>query len=110
MGLNLHAVVRRSINAIHPDEEVQLLHSTGSVPDENGFAAPQYERTMGVMAQVQSEGDAALFHADMAGLIRSCVSSTYSPRRTLQNRPQASFVRSPAQGITSCVRTGLYGL
>ena len=67
MGLNLHAVVRGSINAIHPDEEVQLLHSTGSVPDENGFAAPQYERTMGVMAQVQSEGDAALFHADMAG-------------------------------------------
>ena len=59
MGLNLHAVVRGSINAIHPDEEVQLLHSTGSVPDENGFAAPQYERTMGVMAQVQSEGDAA---------------------------------------------------
>ena len=47
MGLNLHAVVRGSINAIHPDEEVQLLHSTGSVPDENGFAA--------------------LFHADMAG-------------------------------------------
>ena len=60
MGLNLHAVVRGSINAIHPDEEVQLLHSTGSVPDENGFAAPQYERTMGVLAQVQSEGDAAV--------------------------------------------------
>nr|DAP61790.1 MAG TPA: hypothetical protein [Caudoviricetes sp.] len=44
------------------------------------------------------------------GQTRSCVSSTYSPRRTLQNRPQASFARSPAQGITSCVRTGLYGL
>lgn len=110
MGLNLHAVVRGSINAIHPDEEVQLLHSTGSVPDENGFAAPQYERTMGVMAQVQSEGDAALFHADMAGA-NSIVRKFYLfARRTLQNRPRASFVRSPAQGITSCARTGPYGL
>nr|DAH23982.1 MAG TPA: hypothetical protein [Caudoviricetes sp.] len=44
------------------------------------------------------------------GLIRLCASSTYSHRRTLQNRPQASFARSPAQGITSCARTGRYGL
>lgn len=67
MGLNLHGVVRSAINAIHPDEEVQILHALGSVPDENGFAQPQYRRLTGVMAQVQSEGDAALYHADMAG-------------------------------------------
>lgn len=67
MGLNLHKVVRGAINAVHPDEEVQLLHSKGSIPDENGFAVPQYERIVGAKAQVQSEGDAALFHADMAG-------------------------------------------
>ena len=67
MGLNLHGIVRGAINAVHPDEEVQLLHSSGSIPDESGFAVPQYERIVGVKAQVQSESDAALFHADMAG-------------------------------------------
>lgn len=66
-GLNLHGIVRGAINAIHPDEEVQILHSLGSTPDENGFAAPNFKRLCGVLAQVQSEGDAALFHADMAG-------------------------------------------
>lgn len=67
MGLNLHACVRGAINAVHPDEEVQLLHSTGSAPDESGFAVPQYERHYDVLAQVQSEGDAALFHSDNVG-------------------------------------------
>ena len=42
MSLNLHKVVRGAINAVHPDEEVQILHSLGSTPDENGFAAPNF--------------------------------------------------------------------
>ncbi len=67
MGLNLHHIVRGAINAIHPDEEVQLMRSEGSKPDESGFAQPVYKRLIGIRAQVQSEGDAALFHADMAG-------------------------------------------
>lgn len=67
MALNLHHVVRGAINAVHPDEPVQLFRALGSEPDENGFAQPQYKRLKGIKAQVQSEGDAALFHADMAG-------------------------------------------
>ncbi len=67
MGLNLHRIVRGAINAVHPDEKVQILRSKGSMPDENGFASPEYERLFDVSAQVQSESDAALFHADMAG-------------------------------------------
>lgn len=67
MGLNLHKVVRGSINAIHPDVRVQILRSEGSRPDENGFAVPTYVRLFGVTAQIQSESDNSLFHADMAG-------------------------------------------
>lgn len=67
MGLNLHDIVRGAINSVHPDEEVQIIRSEGSTPDENGFAVTRYSRFTGVRAQVQSESDAALFHADMAG-------------------------------------------
>lgn len=67
MGLNLHKIVRGPINAVHPDVKVQVLRSLGSMPDENGFSVPKYERVYGVTAQIQSENDAALFHADMAG-------------------------------------------
>ncbi len=42
MGLNLHGIVRGAINAVHPDEEVQLLRSLDSVPDANGFPQPKY--------------------------------------------------------------------
>lgn len=67
MSLNLHQVVRGAINALHPDEEVQIVRSLGSQPDENGFAVTRYTRFTGVLAQIQSESDAALFHANMAG-------------------------------------------
>lgn len=67
MGLNLHGIVRGAINALHPDVDVQIVRSLGSQPDENGFAVTRYARFTGVQAQIQSESDAALFHADMAG-------------------------------------------
>lgn len=67
MGLNLHGIVRGAINSVHPDEEVQIVRSSGSVPDESGFAVPEFVHLTGIMAQIQSESDAALFHADMAG-------------------------------------------
>ena len=67
MGLNLHHIVRGAINAVNPDVTVQILRSAGSKPDESGFAVPSFDRLYDVPTQIQSEGDAALFHADMAG-------------------------------------------
>lgn len=66
-GMNLHHIVRGAINAVNPDVTVQILRSMGSKPDESGFAVPVFQRSYDVRAQIQSEGDAALFHADMAG-------------------------------------------
>lgn len=67
MGLNLHGIVRGAINAVHPDVTVQVLRSVGSRPNEDGKPVPSFERLFGVRAQIQSENDAALFHANMAG-------------------------------------------
>lgn len=44
MGQNLHGIVRGAINAAHPDEEEQIMHSEGSAPDEQGFAQLQFSR------------------------------------------------------------------
>lgn len=65
--MNLHKIVRGSINAVHPDETVQILRSLGSKPDEDGRPVTHYLRLVDVPAQIQSESDAALFHANMAG-------------------------------------------
>lgn len=100
MGLNLHGIVRGAINAVHPDEEVQILHSEGSVTDERGFAQPQFSRINGVMAQVQSEGDAALFHADMAG-------ANSTVRRFYLFTPK-SFADQPAGIFRPLSRAGDY--
>lgn len=67
MALNLHRIVRSSINAVNADTDVQVLRSLGSLPDDEGRPVPRFERLTGVRAQVQSEKDASLFHADMVG-------------------------------------------
>ena len=67
MGLNLHGIVRGAITSVHPDVKVQVVRSCGSKPDEDGRPVSCYERIYDVRAQIQSENDAALFHADMAG-------------------------------------------
>lgn len=86
MGLNLHRIVRGAINAAHPDEEVQIMHSEGSVPDEQGFARPLFSRITGVMAQVQSEGDAALSTAAQANTNSTqAVGTASSALATAQN-------------------------
>ena len=68
MGLNLHHIVRGPINAVHPDVRVQVLRSLGSMPDEDGKSIPRFERLSNVLAQIQSDNDAALFHAEKAGM------------------------------------------
>lgn len=67
-GLNLHKVVRGAITAVHPDITVELLRSLGQEIDDSGFSRPQYAPLASVKAQVQSEGDVALFHSDHVGM------------------------------------------
>lgn len=67
-GLNLHQVVRGAITSVHPDIDVELLRSVGNDIDDSGFSLPQYAPIQRIRAQVQSEGDAALFHSDHVGM------------------------------------------
>ena len=66
-GLNLHDIVRTAIVAVHPDETVTLYQSTGQV-NNYGEITPTYAAGQVVQAQIQSEGDAALYHADRVGM------------------------------------------
>ena len=66
MALNLHKIVRSSITLNHPDEKLLHIRSTGQTEsDDEGKVSPKYKEEE-VLGQVQSEGDASLFHANMA--------------------------------------------
>ena len=65
--MNLHAIVRGIIPAVNPDEPVVWYRSTGQQASGYGEIEPTYADPVTVAAQVQSEGDEALFHADRAG-------------------------------------------
>ena len=56
LGLNLHDLVRGAIPALHPDEMVLLIQSTGS-ENIRGVVTPQYADAVQVRAQVQSVGN-----------------------------------------------------
>lgn len=66
IGINLHALARTMIAAVHPEEEVTMYQSAGQV-NVLGQIKPLYAAPKVVMAQVQSVGDAALAHADKVG-------------------------------------------
>lgn len=65
--MNLHAIVRTSIPAVHPDEGVTWYRSTGQTPSDWGQVVRSYAAGIPLVAQVQSEGDAALFYSNRAG-------------------------------------------
>lgn len=56
LGLNLHDLVRGAIPALHPEETVLLVQSTGS-ENIRGVVTPQYADAVQVRAQVQSVGN-----------------------------------------------------
>lgn len=56
LGINLHQIVRQCIPALHPDETVLLIQSTGSV-NVRGRMTPQYAPVIAVEAQIQSMGN-----------------------------------------------------
>ena len=92
--MNLHAVVRSVIPAVHPDESVTWYRSTGQAASGYGLVERSYAAGVPLVAQVQSEGDAALYYANRASE-NSIVRKFYlmaSP-----DTPPASIVRPEAR-------------
>ena len=66
-GINLHHVVRGAITSVHPDETVKLFINVEQ-SNEYGTVKLVFFGPIEVKAQIQSESDEALFHADRAGM------------------------------------------
>lgn len=62
--LNLHAIVRPAINANKPDEAFTVYRSVGQT-NVGGVITATYEEVTGYTGQFQSEGDTALYHAEL---------------------------------------------
>lgn len=66
MSMNLHAIVRGAINANLEDVTLTLYRSLGETNVE-GLMTNVYAQGVKVKGSFQSEGDAALDHANLAG-------------------------------------------
>lgn len=92
--MNLHAVVRCVIPAVHPDEAVTWYRSTGQTASDWGLVTRAYATGVHLVAQVQSEGDAALYYANRAGE-NSIIRKFYLMADA--STPPASIVRPEAR-------------
>lgn len=86
--INLHALVRSAITALHPDEVVILRQSVGQT-NARGRITPRYGPARTVSAQIQSLGQNELAHAEQ-------VSSTRIDRKAYLHAPNPAL---PPQGI-----------
>lgn len=68
LGINLHAIVRPVINALHPEVKATLYQSTGQSTGAGGGVKGIYAPGIAITAQMQSEGPTALYHADRVGM------------------------------------------
>ena len=95
--MNLHEIVRGAINTNLQDQEFDFYRSVGQVNDGGGLLIASYEKPIKIKGNFQSENDAALNHANLAGqnsVIRKLyLYSPYEPR----NKPYSinrTFARS----------------
>lgn len=66
-GINLHHVVRGAITTVHPDETILWYQNKGAT-NISGIVKPSYAEPLSLVAQVQSESDASLMHANRADM------------------------------------------
>lgn len=66
-GINLHHVVRTAITTVHPDETILWYQNKGA-SNVGGILKPSYAEPLSLVAQVQSESDASLMHANRADM------------------------------------------
>lgn len=93
MSINLHNLVRTSVNAIHADEVVSVYHSAGQV-NVKGELIPAYWPPVEAIAQIQSEAPETLAQAAQ-------ISDTESARRFYlesKDKTPAGIVRFWARG------------
>ncbi len=64
-SVNLHALARGAVSSVHPEEEILLYQSIGSL-NTKGRPKPLYAPPITLRAQIQSEGGADLAAQDMA--------------------------------------------
>lgn len=62
--LNLHGIVRGAINRNKPDAPFTIFRAVGQ-KNEGGIMVALYRMVEGFTGQWQSEGDAALYHAEL---------------------------------------------
>ena len=65
MSMNLHDIVRNAINVNLEDQPFTLIRSCGQM-NIDGDIVSYYENVNGLKGNFQSEGDAALDHAQLA--------------------------------------------
>lgn len=88
--MNLHAIVRGAIPALHPDETVTLRQSVGQ-RNIRGRIVPVYARAQTVTAQIQSLGSDDLRHAEAVNLTqRDRKAYLFAPAPTT---PPAGIIR-----------------
>lgn len=88
--LNLHDIVRRAINQNYADAKLKIYRSIGQ-ENENGVMSAFYAPAENILGNFQSEGDAALDHANLAGqntIIRKLYLYASNDRKT---RPWAQY-------------------
>ncbi len=88
--MNLHAIVRGAIPALHPDETVTLRQSVGQ-RNIRGRIVPVYAPAQTVTAQIQSLGSDDLRHAEAVNLTqRDRKAYLFAPAPTT---PPAGIIR-----------------
>lgn len=88
--LNLHDIVRRAINQNYADAKLKIYRSIGQ-ENVSGIMTAFYAPAETIRGNFQSEGDAALDHANLAGqntIIRKLYLYASSDRKT---RPWAQY-------------------
>lgn len=67
MALNVHRLANAAIRYLHPNETITLYRSAGD-DNQKGKIIPLYHDPISVVAQIQSIGDDALYHAERTGM------------------------------------------
>ena len=100
--INLHAIVRGAVTALHPDEAVTLYQSTGQT-NTLGRLAPAYAEPQTVQAQIQSLSAEDLAHMEDASRTEiSRKAYLFAPDAA---QPPAGIVRPLARGGDMLVRS-----
>lgn len=87
--INLHAIVRGNITAVHPDETVTLYRSTGQ-DSELGRITPTYAAPQVIQAQIQSLGADELARQEAVNITSHTCKAYLFADRTM---PPAGLIR-----------------